>query len=300
MAHDPIDPATRVGAVHLTVADLPRAVAFYRDRLGMALLSQEGPVARLGAAAGPGAAVGPELLVLTESPGARHLAGRTGLYHFALLTPSRADLARSVHLLAAAGQRFQGFSDHLVSESAYLADPEGNGIEIYRDRPREEWPRENGGYVLGLEPLDLEGLLEEADRPASVAEGAPLAAGTVMGHVHLRVADLSSAEAFYVEALGLDVTARYDRSALFVSAGGYHHHVGLNIWGGAGAPPPPSDGAGLRHFELVLPHARARDRVLERLTRAAVALEETDSGVLARDPSRNGVMLTVGTNSPAR
>lgn len=281
-----IDPATRIGAVHLTVADLEREVEFYRDRVGMALVEREGRTARLGAPSG-----GP-MFVLHERRGARRPARATGLYHVAILVPSRRDLARSIHRLAVAGERFQGFSDHLASEAAYLADPEGNGLEIYSDRPREEWPRdEDGDYVLAVDPLDVEGLLAEAERPARLEEAPPLAAGTIVGHVHLRVADLAKAEEFYVGTLGFEVTSRYDRTALFVSAGGYHHHVGLNTWQSLGAPPPPPDAAGLRHFEVVFPGAGARDQVVARLTRAGIAMEECDTGLLARDPSGNGVLL---------
>lgn len=290
-----IHAGTRIGAVHLTVADLEREVAFYRDRLGMALLSRDGRVARLGIA--PGVA----LFVLTERPGARRSPFRaTGLYHVAILVPSRADLARSIRRLATAGQRFQGFSDHLVSEAAYLADPEANGIEVYRDRPRDAWPRDGRGYVLGLEPLDVEALLAEAEPPSSSEGAAPLPAGTANGHVHLRVADLGDAEQFYVGTMGFDVTARYDRSALFVSAGGYHHHVGLNTWQSLGAPPPPPDATGLDRFEIVLPDPAERDRVAGRIARSGLPVEERDAGLLARDPSGNGVLLVAETETPAR
>jgi catechol 2,3-dioxygenase len=289
-----IHPAARLGAVHLTVADLESAVDFYRDRLGMAVLNRDGGTVRLGASERDA------VLALHARPGARRPARATGLYHAAILVPSRGDLARTIRRLASTGARFQGFSDHGVSEAAYLADPEGNGLEIYRDRPREEWRRdEAGGYVLGLDPLDVEGLLAEEERQGESAP-APLAAGTTLGHVHLRVADLAVAEDFYVRIMGFEVTARYDRSALFVSAGGYHHHVGLNTWHSLGAPAPPPGAAGLDHVEIVLPDAAERDRVAARIERSGVAIEDQGGERFARDPSGNGWMLLAQTKTPAR
>jgi len=156
--------------------------------------------------------------------------------------------------------------------------------------------------VLGLEPLDLDGLLADSERPEEAgSEGAaPLPAGTVVGHVHLRVSDLAAAEAFYVGAMGFDVMARYDRSALFVSAGGYHHHVGLNTWQSLGAPAPPPGAAGLDHVEIVLPDEAERDRVTARLTRAGFAPEYRDEGRSVRDPAGNTLMLVTATKTPAR
>jgi catechol 2,3-dioxygenase len=280
-----LDPATRIGAVHLTVRDLAGLTAFYRDRLGFGVASMADGVARLGAG-------GPDLLVLRESAKAPRVPGTTGLFHFAILVPSRADLAEALARLIADRTRLSGASDHLVSEALYLPDPEGNGIEIYRDRAREEWPMAPGGGVqmdtLGLDLDDLLAARASAGEPAR-----RLANGTRIGHVHLHVSRLAEAEAFYVEALGMDVMARYGRGASFVAAGGYHHHVGLNTWLGEGAPPPPPGAAGLDHFVLTLPDRAALDGVVERLRAARAPVESAGGEIVTRDPSSNRIVLAV-------
>jgi catechol 2,3-dioxygenase len=280
-----IDPGASIGVVALTVADVQRSVAFYRDALGFALpAAGRGGDARMGAG-------GRDLISLHEIPGARRPRGTTGLFHFAVLLPSRADLAGTILRLSAAGARIQGASDHGVSEAIYLADPDGNGIEIYRDRPREEWPRDPAGKIrMPTDPLDLEGMLGEAPTRTRAPESVP--AATRIGHVHLHVADLAAAERFYVDALGFDIVTRYGSEAVFVSAGGYHHHVGLNTWAGVGAPPPPPGSAGLRWFELAHASEEERDRTAARLLKAGIETEPTAGGRLVRDPSGNGVLLT--------
>ena len=170
----------------------------------------------------------------------------------------------------------------------YLADPDGNGIEIYRDRPRAEWPVVNGRLHMGVDPLDLDALLDEAGKPQP-PEFAP---GTVVGHVHLHVADLEAAEKFYVDVLGFEVMQRYGPSALFVSAGGYHHHIGLNTWAGVGAPPPPPGAIGLRHFTVKLPDRRAVDDVGDRLRAAGRPVETVGEAILTEDPSSNAILFT--------
>jgi catechol 2,3-dioxygenase len=269
-----IHPDTTVGPVDLVVADLGRAEQFYREVLGFKQLSRQDSTLMLTA---DGAA---PLLILHERPGARPKPRRaTGLYHFAILTPTRRDLARSLRRLAEAQWPISGASDHLVSEALYLDDPDGNGIEIYRDRPRAEWPRSGGRVQMATDPLDFDGVIGELEGDDQPWDG--LAAGTTIGHVHLHVADLRAAEAFYQGVLGFDMIMNIG-SALFVSAGGYHHHLGLNTWAGVGAPPPLPDAAGLRHFAIVLPDLRD----------AGIAIEETGEGLLIRDPSQNGVLLT--------
>ena len=183
--------------------------------------------------------------------------GTSGLFHLAILVPGRPDLARALQRVAEAGWRLTGASDHLVSEALYLSDPEGNGIELYRDRPREQWPVRDGVLQMDTLPLDLDGVLGELRREDASAGMPP---GTRIGHVHLNVGDLAAAEAFYSGALGFDVTVRGYPGALFVSAGGYHHHLGLNTWAGEGVPPPPSGSRGLREFEIVLPNTRVARR----------------------------------------
>jgi catechol 2,3-dioxygenase len=182
----------------------------------------------------------------------------------------------------------QGAADHGVSEALYLADPDGNGIEIYRDRPRAEWPFLGGQLRMGADPVDLDALLAEG----SPADHRGLAPGTVIGHVHLHVSRLDTAQHFYVEVLGFELMQRYGPSALFVSAGGYHHHIGLNTWAGVGAPPPPPGAIGLRHFDVPLPTAGARADVERRLRTAGVEFEQTSAQLVVRDPSRNVIHFT--------
>ena len=214
----------------------------------------------------------------------------TGLFHLAILVPDRAELARSLQRLARAGWRLTGASDHLVSEALYLRDPEGNGIEIYRDRPREEWRRDGDELAMATLPLDLESVLGELEQDEAPANGMP--SGTTMGHVHLQVADIPPVEGFYNGALGLDVMVRSYPGALFLAAGGYHHHLGLNTWQSQGAPAPPEGALGLDHYELVLPSAAERDSAADRLADAGANPARLDEGVLATDPSGNRVLLT--------
>jgi catechol 2,3-dioxygenase len=277
-----IDPGTTIGAVHLTVSDLRRSVRFYETHLGFAVHRRDDRTARLGAG-------GPDLLILSQCEAAPRVRGTTGLYHFAILVPSRDDLARSLRRLVATDTIMQGAADHGVSEALYLADDDGIGIEIYRDRSREEWPIVGGQLRMGADPIDLEALLAEAGRADSAAGLPP---GTVMGHVHLHVSRLEEAHAFYVEILGFELMQRYGPSALFVAAGGYHHHVGLNTWAGVGAPPPPPGAIGLRHFVVTLPDEAARDAVLGRLLAAGLAPEPVEGGLLIHDPAKNAILLT--------
>lgn len=277
--------SAHIGAVHLTVRDLERSLAYYQDRIGLRLDDREGATARLGVP-------GRDLLVLTENPAARPSRGTTGLYHFALLVPTRLDLARAFARLVETRTPMTGASDHGVSEALYLSDPDLNGIEIYRDRPREDWPWQGDRLAMTTEALDLEALLAElgGDSPSAGSTGA-LDPETRMGHVHLHVSDLGAAGSFYVDTLGFAPMQRYGPSALFVSAGGYHHHVGLNTWQGAGAPPPPEDAVGLRHFEIVLPNEEEVERVAARLSETKGGLEKREGGLFLRDPSRNGILL---------
>jgi catechol 2,3-dioxygenase len=281
-----IDPGSSIGAVRLAVADLDDVADFYREAIGLRPLEPEqSEIVRLGT--GEDAA---PLVELVGDPSApprpRHT---TGLYHLAILVPTRADLARALQRVADTGWRLTGASDHLVSEALYLNDPEGNGIEIYRDRPREEWRYRDGTIQMSTEPLDLDGVLGELSREDA---GAGMPAGTRMGHVHLNVADLTAAEAFYSGALGFDVTVRGYPGALFVSAGGYHHHIGLNTWTGEGAPPPPPFSRGLRWFEIRLPGEAQLAAEEDRLRAAGFEPERVDGGVSVDDPSGNGVLLT--------
>jgi catechol 2,3-dioxygenase len=280
-----IDPATQVGLVALTVADLDRSVAFYTEALGFALLHRTGPIATLGVAGTP-------LLLLTERPGAHpRPAYATGLYHFAILVPSRVDLGRWLRHWLELGNRMPGQGDHLVSEALYLSDPDDNGIEIYRDRPRDEWRWVRGHVQMATDPVDIRGLLADADRQSEPWTG--LSAGTRIGHIHLQVSDITQADAFYHGVLGFDVMAQLPQ-ALFVSAGGYHHHIGLNTWHSRGAGPAPVGTAGLRFFTLDLPSAAARAAVVARIAAAGLEAAEAADAVTVRDLSRNTILLHVG------
>ena len=272
--------------VHLTIADLARSIAFYETRVGLRVNHRGPEQATLGVD-------GRDLVTLVESPGARRAVGATGLYHFAILVPSRVDLARSLRHFIDTNTEMQGFADHGVSEALYLADPDGNGIENYRDRPREEWIYAGAELRMGVDPLDLGNLLAELESQPPATTATRLPAGTLMGHVHLQVSRLDEAERFYVGILGLDITARYTTHALFVSAGGYHHHLGLNTWLGVGAPAPPNGAIGLRHFEITLSNHAAREAVLERLRVAGVEIQDHAGDPLVRDPSANALVLRV-------
>ena len=280
-----IDRATSMGAVRLTVADLEGMRDFYRDAIGLTELAGEGDVVRLGADSRA-------IVELVGDPDAPpRPRGTSGLFHLAILVPTRADLARALQRVAEAGWRLSGASDHLVSEALYLSDPEGNGIELYRDRPREDWPVRDGVLQMDTLPLDLDGVLGELRREDAQA-GMPT--GTRIGHVHLNVGDLTAAEAFYSGALGFDVMVRGYPGALFVSAGGYHHHLGLNTWAGEGAPPAPDGSRGLRRFEIVLPGPGQLADEEDRLREAGFEPVREDGTVRVTDPSGNRVLLTTG------
>jgi catechol 2,3-dioxygenase len=276
-----LHPATRLGAVHLTVSELDRAVAFYTDVLGFQVHDRAGEKAYLGAGRQP-------FLVLTEVRGARHWRNRSGLYHFAILTPSRLALAQSLRRLVETGTPIGG-GDHLVSEAIYLSDPDGNGIEVYRDRPRSTWAYEHGEIKMDTIPLDFRGILAELDGSHAPWQG--LAPDTSLGHMHLHVGDLAAAGKFYTDVVGFDFMLNYGGSALFFSAGGYHHHLGVNTWAGAGAPPPPADAVGLRYFEVQLADAAEGAGLLQRLEAAGVSYEVQGRDLLVRDPAQNGLLF---------
>jgi catechol 2,3-dioxygenase len=278
-----IPATTRMGAVELTVGDLDRSLGYYGRNVGLGLPGREDGRASLGAG-------GTELLGLVEEPGARPAGRHTGLYHFALRVPERVDLARWLAHAARDRVPLLGMSDHFVSEAVYLTDPDGHGIEIYHDRPREVWEGKVASRMTS-DPLDVASLLGELDDPsAEPFDGLP--AGTDMGHVHLQVADIPGAVAFYRDQLGFDLTAELFGSAAFFGAGGYHHHVGANVWHSRGAPPPPAGTAALRHATIVLPSAEERDAVAGRIVDAGQEPEATPDGVLVRDPSGIALVLT--------
>jgi catechol 2,3-dioxygenase len=277
-----IAPETRPGPVHLTVSELERSLEYYREAVGLEVFEHGAGRATLGAG-------GRELLVLVEEPGARSSRGYTGLYHVALVVPERAQLAAWLAHAARDGVPLVGLSDHDVSEAIYLADPDGHGIEIYRDRPRETWEGRVGERLTTM-PLDVDSLLGELDDPAS-APFDRLPDGTAMGHVHLKVAEIPSSIGFYRDVLGFGLMAQLGAQAAFLSAGGYHHHVGANTWESADAPPAPPGTAALLHATVVLPDVDARNEVIGRVEDAGVAVEERDGDPLVRDPSGNALVL---------
>ena len=269
-----------IGTVRLKVGDLENVRGYYERVIGLRTLEEGDGVARLGAD-------GTTLVELHARPGAPGRApGTTGLYHLAILVPSRVELARALRRVADARRPLTGASDHLVSEAIYLRDPEGNGIEVYWDRPREEWGYVGGELQMDTLPLDIDGVFREVDPAEPLVPEAP--PGTRMGHVHLQVADLAAAEAFYTGALGFDVTVRGYPGALFVSDEGYHHHIGLNTWAGEGAPPPPDGALGLDEFEILVDDLDAAER---RLADAGAPVEHRADGIRTSDPSENGVLL---------
>lgn len=284
-----LHPDTKLGPVHVTVSDMKRSLDFYRDVLGFRLLEQSADRASLTAdGASP-------ILLLTELTGAKAGFSRnTGLYHFAVLYPERVDLARALKRLWDSGYPLGGCSDHAVSEALYLDDPDGHGIELYRDRPRLDWPRREGKVTMTTDPLDLDDLLSEAASGEGPWDGLPK--GASIGHIHLHVADLEKSAAFYRDALGFEVQARYRQGALFLSAGGYHHHLGINVWAERMRNPMVENAAGLRSFTVCVPDAAELGRLEGRLEAAGAVFKRKSDAIFVDDPSENTVILLGGAS----
>jgi catechol 2,3-dioxygenase len=283
--NDIIHPKTMIGHVRLIVSNLERSLRFYTEIIGFRLLKQNQSEAVLTADG-----VTP-LVVLEEKADAVPKPPRTtGLYHFAILVPDRKSLAQALLHLLESGYPLQGASDHLFSEAVYLADPDGNGIEIYADRPMEKWEKTaSGEYKAVTEPLDVNDLLAQAGTEA----WSGLPKQTRIGHVHLHVAHIEEAYAFYVQGLGFEPTLRMGAHALFVAAGGYHHHIGLNTWTGVGAPKPPANAVGLRVFSIVLPNEEEQKKVAKRLQHIGVSVQQNGNSIFVSDPSGNRIELTI-------
>jgi catechol 2,3-dioxygenase len=288
-----IHPATSLGHVSLNVANLENQLVFYQQALGFQLHWRKGNKAGLGAG-------GADLLRLAEQPDFKRYRGVTGLYHFAVLFPDRRELARAMARLFTLKYPNHP-TDHIMTKTTYLDDLEGNGIELYAESPEDgtwtmsngkfETRRADGSWSDGREPLDVDALfshLKEDDRL-----DVPVPKETRMGHVHLHIRDVDEAVDFYHGVIGFDVmgVAKAFRAA-FVSAGGYHHHLGLNTWQGEGAPPPPADALGLRHFVINLPDQKALDEVVARVEKAGIPANLMEEGLLIHDLSQNGVVLT--------
>jgi catechol 2,3-dioxygenase len=281
-----VGPATlpadlRLGPVHLTVTDLDRSIPFYETSIGLELARRDGSEAALGAG-------GDELLVLTEEPDARPAGRHAGLYHFALLHPSRLELARAAQRLIVTQTPVSGASDHKISEAIYLPDPDGNGIELAADRGREHWGDLSDPTALGGPmPLDMVSLM-------AMVEGAePLERASSelrMGHVHLHVGDIEGALAFWRDLIGFEVMTRFP-SAAFIAAGGYHHHLGLNTWRGEGVPPMPTGTVGMRRWTIELGAAADVAAVRGRLEAAGAPVEDAPDGFLTRDPWSNAALV---------
>ena len=272
-----IDPGARIGAVELAVADLDRVREFYERSVGLRTLDSAAERASLGPEGGPA------ILELVAEPDAPpRPPGTTGLFHFAILVPDRRDLAAALRRVGDSGWRFSGASDHLVSEALYLSDPEHNGIEIYRDRPREDWDYDGDQVRMATIPLDVAEVMAALD---GADPAAPMREGTRIGHVHLNVSDLDTTEAFYSRGLGLGVTVRGYPGALFLAAGDYHHHVGANTWAGEGAPRPPLGALGLRWYELLVPDGDELAAIESRLSAAGADVHRSGTELSATDPS---------------
>jgi catechol 2,3-dioxygenase len=262
-----IAPAAHMGLVELSVSDLDRSLAYWQDAIGLRVLSRENGTAELG--------TDTPLVRFVEEPGARPAYGFTGLFHVALLLPDRPSLGRFLAHTARERIPLTGLSDHVVSEAVYLRDPDYHGIEVYADRPREQWEGRVSQTMTTI-PLDTDSLLAEAGN----AEFDGLPDGTTVGHVHLTVSDVDETVVFYRDRLGMGLTAQAGDQAAFLSAGGYHHHVGANTWQTRGAEHAPEGTARLLRFTIVLPDDDEVQRVAERIGGSEVS-----------DPSGNPLVL---------
>lgn len=280
-----IHPEVEIGLVQIRVSNLERSLAFYQNVVGLSILRQSGREVEMSA---DGQNV---LLILREIENAKVLRRNSvaGLYHFAILVPDRPSLGLVLRNLISSGIDV-GQGDHLVSEALYIQDPDNNGIEIYRDRPKDSWKFDPAGHVImTTDPVDVDGLL-------AASEGLPwngLPAGTIIGHVHFHVGDLGKAKKFYVNTLGFELTANYGDAAMFISAGGYHHHIGLNVWAGQGAPAAPLDAAGIDYFTLRFPNEEERTAVVERVRQAGYTVLEDGGAPTFKDPWNIGIKLVL-------
>ena len=266
-----------IDSVSLTITNLERSLDFYLNILGFDLHSRNENSAKLGSQ-------NHQFLALVENPDAKRYRRPAGLYHFAVLVPSRIELARMLWQLIETQTPLQGLSDHGVSEAIYLPDPDGNGIEIYRDRPQSEWPKQNGELQMVSLPLDVDHLFSEFGAKSQQFSGLP--ADTFLGHIHLHVGDIAAAEDFYARFLGFDLMQRYGNSASFLSLNGYHHHIGINTWMGTGTSSLPQDAIGLRWFSI-----NGSNEMLAHVKSSQSKFEENEQGIFLRDPFENGVYI---------
>ena len=283
-----IHPNTVLGEVKLRVSNLERSLLFYEKVVGLTLLSRTGEHTASFTAKGGST----PLLILEEIPNAKPIAPRShaGLYHFAILLPDRTSLGIALRHLAESGIEI-GQGDHTVSEALYINDPDGHGIEIYADRPRSTWKKdEHNNYIMGTDPVDVQGLLQLAGNTPFTG----LPAGTIIGHVHFHISDLEEARHFYNHLLGFDIVVDASRymHALFVSAGGYHHHIGLNIWAGKGAPKVPSDAVGIDYFTIIFENQAVYAEALQRLEQNGVSVNRKADEARVTDPFGIQIRIT--------
>ncbi|KIL51636.1 glyoxalase [Jeotgalibacillus alimentarius] len=277
-------PTTFIRNVEIKVEDLKRSIDFYQHKLGFSILEQTESSARLTADGRT------SFLSLVQPEDVTPKQGRTtGLYHFAILLPERSDLANIVVHFAENGVRI-GASDHDVSEALYLNDPDENGIEIYYDRDPAEWSWRNDEVAMTVDPLNFDELLTHAT-PEQPWQGMP--EGTVMGHIHLHVSELQKTEEFYVKGLGMDLVNRFRGQALFLSYGNYHHHVGVNVWNGVGAPAPEAESVGLESYVLSFADEEVLSETVRNLKSINAKVKEEGEYFVTFDPSGNQIKLTV-------
>ncbi|GAE27625.1 glyoxalase family protein [Halalkalibacter wakoensis JCM 9140] len=275
-------PSTFVSQVNVKVEDLQRSLKFYQEIIGFHVLRETGTSAVL-------TADGKTPLVNLEQP--EHVKKKeprkTGLYHFALLLPTRKDLGMFINHIVQKRYPIQGGSDHTVSEALYLADPDDNGIEVYVDRPASTWAWEDQFVSMGNKRLDIDGLIAEANNETWT--GLPV--GTIMGHIHLHVNDLEKAERFYCDGLGFELVMSFHKQAIFLSTGSYHHHIGANVWNGTNATIPSSNSVGLSHYTIVYPSADTRSEAIDRVRKLGYDVMVRNEVVETIDPSGNKIQL---------
>jgi catechol 2,3-dioxygenase len=274
---------TRIAYAQLVVNDVPASLHFYRDMVGLEPIWSRGDTTALSAAADSD----PVVFLTHDGAARRRAPNSAGLFHMALLYPTRKDLAEAFARLHTDGWQFQGFADHGVSEALYLADAEGNGVELYVDRPRSKWPVRNGELQMVTEPLDLDSLLAELKKSTQPLQPAKLS----IGHMHLQVTDLKAAGIFYNETLGFAVTQRSFPGALFVAAGGYHHHIGLNVWNSRGGSPAADGTLGLVRFGISPGSVEAVQSLAARMQDTQYWLKTTGRGMLVRD--RDNIQIEI-------
>lgn len=283
-----LDPQLRLGYLTLQVQSLEKQLAYYQHLFGLHILSESETRVVLSADH-----IHPLLVLEAREDVILKPARTTGLYHFAILVPTRDDLAYVIDHLIQLGVRFDGASDHLFSEAFYLTDPEGNGIEIYRDLPRNEWPKtESGELVAATNPIDFQGIMATLD---SSREWTGFPEGTTLGHMHLHVSDLKQTDEFYQKILGFEEITRFHESASFMSVGGYHHHIATNLWQGKGAPLPPANATGLLEYSLILTSLDEVHALAERLKEKGIEHTLDKNSCTVLDP--NNVRMIFTSNS---